>query len=294
MRSLPVCVTSVDSMVEGVHFRLSEDWMTPAQVGWRALAGALSDIAAMGAMTGEAYLALGLPPDFGEAAALELLDGAAALAQSTGTSILGGDVVSAPVLTLGVTVVGWAEHEGEIVGRDRAREGNLIGVTGTLGGAGAALAILEGRATAPPAAERILERLRRPLPRLCEGRVLALAGADAMIDLSDGLATDALHLAQASQVKVQIDLDALPLQEGLEQIAAQLATEPWRLAAGAGEDYELCVCVASEKRELVQEELEKAGALRLSWIGRVMAGEPGLELLHDGRAQRVEGFEHRW
>ena len=111
VRARAVCVTSVDAMVEGVHFRLGKGWMTPAQVGGRALAAALSDLAAMGAEPGEAYLVLGLPPGLTEARALELVRGAHALAHTTGVTIAGGDVVAAPVLTVSVTAVGWADSE---------------------------------------------------------------------------------------------------------------------------------------------------------------------------------------
>src|SRR5436305_9326857 len=111
VRARPLCVVSVDAMVDGIHFYLREGWATPAQVGARALAGALSDLAAMGAAPGEAYIVLGIPAGLPEESALALVRGAATLAHETGTAIVGGDVVAAPALTVSVTAVGWGEHE---------------------------------------------------------------------------------------------------------------------------------------------------------------------------------------
>jgi thiamine-monophosphate kinase len=295
IRARPWCVVSVDAMVDGVHFRLREDWATPADVGHRALAGALSDLAAMGAEPGEACLVLGLPPGFGEEQALELVRAAKNLAGETGTTIVGGDVVVAPVLTVSFTAVGWAEREQELVGRDGAQAGDLIGVTGRLGGAGAGLAVIEGRVDRTELTRIALARARRPLPRLKEGRALAAAGVHAMIDLSDGLATDAGHLGRASGVCLQVDLEALPLDTGVAQICAQLGVPAWRLAAGAGEDYELCFCVAPEDRACSQGALRAAGGVGVSWIGEVVKGDPGATLF-DGERGTVplEGFEHSW
>jgi thiamine-monophosphate kinase len=294
VRARPVCVTSVDAMVEGVHFRLQEGWATPGEVGRRAMAGALSDLAAMGADAGEAYVVLGLPDGFGEDRAIELVRGAAALAGDTGTAIAGGDVVRAPALTVSVTAVGWAERAEQLVGRDGARPGDLVGVTGRLGAAGGALALMEGRAELSPATSALLERARAPRPRLAEGRALAAAGVHAMIDLSDGVAADAGHLARAGGVELRVDVCSLPLAEGLSELSAELGEEPWRLAAAGGEDYELCFCAPPDARACVEAAVAEVGAVEVSWVGAVAAGDARLLLVERGQEVRLEGFEHRW
>jgi thiamine-monophosphate kinase len=258
-----LCVTSVDAVVEGVHFRMDDGSCSPFDVGWRAMAGALSDLAAMGVAAGEAYIALGVSTAVGEQRALELIGGALEIAAATGTVLAGGDVVSAPVLTVSVTVVGWADDERELVGRDGALVGDLVGVTGRLGGR-------------PP----------RPVPRLAEGRALARAGAHAMIDLSDGLASDARHIGEASGVSLEIELGRLPLGEGVPD-SEQAAT--------AGEDYELCLCVAPADRARAEDALHAAGGAQVTWIGHVMEGTPGASFLGEhGVQRRLEGYEHRW
>jgi thiamine-monophosphate kinase len=300
VRARPLCVVSTDTVVQDTHFRLGEGWSTPGEVGQRALAAALSDLAAMGAAPGEGYLALGLPPGFGEPQALSLVRGAASLARATGTTIAGGDVVAAPSLTVTVTVVGWAEHEHELVGRDGAVAGELVGVTGGLGAAGAALALLElpraelARLDAG-AREAVLARWRAPSPRLAQGRALAAAGASAMIDLSDGLATDAEHLGRASGACLRLALARLPLADGVAELCSALGRDPLELAATGGEDYELCFCAPRARRAQIESALARAGEVGVSWIGEVGAGPAGASLLTErGDQARLVGFEHRW
>jgi thiamine-monophosphate kinase len=303
-----LCVVSVDTIVDGVHFHLRDGWATPAEIGHRALASALSDLAAMGAAPGEAYIALGLPEGLAEEQALALVRGAAALAARCETTIAGGDVVAGPALSISVTVVGWAEREDELVARDGARPGDLVGVTGSLGAAGAALAVLNARqagavtgtsglraAAAVPGGESVLARARAPLPRLSEGRALAGAGVNAMIDLSDGLAADAGHVGRASDAQLRIELARLPLADGVAEVSAALGGDPRELAATAGEDYELCFCVPAGRRESVESALARAGGADVTWVGEVLAGAPGVLLVAgDGREVRLDGFEHAW
>jgi thiamine-monophosphate kinase len=290
-----IAVTSIDAMIEGVHFRLGDGWATPAEVGHRALAGALSDLAAMGAGPGEAFIALGLSSGFAESDALALVSAADDLACETGTVIAGGDVVAAPALMVTVSVNGWIGRGEKPVGRAGAVLGDLVGVTGALGAAGAALAVMEGRASRGPRSEPALALARRPFPRLREGRALAAAGASAVIDISDGLAADAAQIGRASLADLRMQLERLPLAPGVAAVADELGLAPTKLAATGGEDYELLFCAPPEARAAIDRALSDAGGAAASWIGEVAAGEPGATLLgRGGDVVRAEGFEHRW
>jgi thiamine-monophosphate kinase len=302
VRAAGYAVTSVDTVVDGVHFRAGE--LTPAEIGHRAMGSALSDLAAMGARPGEAYLALALAAGTDLADAVALIAGAQGLAAACGVTIAGGDVSSSSVLTVTVTVVGWTRDPGDLVGRDGARPGDLVAVTGSLGAAGAGLALLERRAQPGGLPEDTLRQLHaryaRPNPRLAAGAALSALGATAMIDLSDGLATDARHLARRSGVTIELELSALPLAGGVSEVAAQLDIDAPTFAATAGEDYELCACLPPSARTTIESDWTgPAGSRRragsdlrptLTWIGRVVEG-PG-DLQFAGAAGELSGYEH--
>jgi thiamine-monophosphate kinase len=296
VRGRGYAVTSADMMVEGVHFRRGE--LSDEEIGHRALAGALSDLAAMGAPAGEAYLTLGLPAGIELDSARALIAGAATLARELGVTIAGGDVSAAPALVISFTVVGWVDDPGELVGRDGARPGDLVGVTGSLGGAAAGLAVVEGRVpdVAPELAAAARERYARPLPRLAQGRALALAGASAMLDVSDGLATDAGHISRASGRSIVISVAELPLTPGVAEVASALGEDPLEFAARGGEDYELCVCASPASRAAIERALAMLGTgVGIAWIGEVTGdgADAGARFVNaNGREVLVSGYEH--
>jgi thiamine-monophosphate kinase len=270
-----VTVTSVDAVVDRVHFDLAT-WPLAA-VGHKAVAAALSDIAAMGADLGEVYVAAGIPRSLGEAEFDQLCDGIAAAASSA--TIAGGDLTSADQLWLSVAVVGYAADENAIVTRDGAKPGDVIVVTGTLGGSARALELIAEGAQHD---NLRLQKQFAPQPRFGAGRALAANGATAMIDISDGLARDAGHIGDASGVRLTISLPQIPLDAGIEDA---------KFAAASGEEYELLATLPAEKLAQARAAVAETG-VALTEIGRVEEGA-GAELQGtNGEAVAVRGFDH--
>ncbi|HUC07181.1 MAG TPA: thiamine-phosphate kinase [Solirubrobacterales bacterium] len=294
--------TSVDALVDGVHFR--RDLASPAQIGHKALATALSDLAAMGAEAGEAYVVLGLPSDFSEEECIEMLDGMTALASATGTDLVGGDLSRAGELFLAITVVGHSSDPAALVQRAGAQPGDALVLTGEIGGAATGLELLHnpglaadfarkgtiGRLKAKSAMEALVGRQLEPAPRLAAGRELAGAGATAMIDLSDGLGADAGHLAQASGVKLAIEADAVPLSAAARALSEASGRDPWHLLNG-GEDYELLASIPPARLAAATEAVHEEEGVSLTRIGEVRAGS-GVEIrLPDCRLLEPGGFD---
>jgi thiamine-monophosphate kinase len=290
--------TSVDALVEGVHFRLDAQGFEPEDVGAKALATALSDLAAMGAAPGEAYVVLGVPPEsagLGEPELLRIADGLAEVAAATGTAVAGGDVVRSPVLWLSVTVVGHAARPELLVTRAGAEPGDILVLSGELGGAAAGLLLLErpelAAAVAPETAANLRRRQLRPTPRLRAGAALAAAGARAMIDLSDGLAGDAGHVAAQSRVALFVEAAAIPLAKGLAEVAAAAGRDPLELAASGGEDYELLAALPPDRLSEAATRIGDAAETSLTPVGEVAAGA-GVEIrLPGGGSLRTSGFD---
>jgi len=272
---------STDVSVEEVHFR--RDWLHPGEIGWRAAAAALSDLAAGGADPVGLLAAVTVPRGSPERALTELMRGVGDAVTAVGGLVLGGDLSAGVVWVVAITVVGRAARP---MSRRGARPGDGVWVTGTLGGARAALEAW--RRGAEPVTEA-RNAFAHPLPRIRAGRWLADHGATAMLDLSDGLAGDARHLAAASEVALELDLDLLPLAPSARVAASALGMAPGRFAAEGGEDYELLVTLPPEFTRAG--ELEAECGVPLTRIGAA-AGGSGVRLELGGVELSLNGFDH--
>lgn len=237
----PHVVVAHDMVVEDVHFRWAT--ATPADVGHKALAVNVSDMAAMGAQPIAALVGLAVGPGpldlEGVTAMYRAMD---ALGAFVGCPVVGGDTSSARQTVVGVTILGVMDEGVAAVTRAGGRPGHGLYVTGPLGASVAGLHLLEGHAPEPPeGGDALRQAHRRPTPHLAHGRALAAAGVPAMLDCSDGLALDAARLAAASDCRAVITLDTVPRAAGVDAVAAAMGVEPALFAATGGEDFVLIV-----------------------------------------------------
>lgn len=295
----PTRVVSVDAVVDGVHFD-SASWPAPA-IAWKAVAAAVSDLAAMASDPVEVYLSLGIPSGTDESLIDGLIDGTEAAARGLRVTVAGGDTVGSPVLFLAVTAIGEVPEPASAVLRSGARPGDLVAVTGELGGAKAGLVLVSEQAVdhSGEVEQALADRLFSPIPRLSFAAELRDVGVSALIDISDGLVADLGHVASASGVGIQIDAERVPVQAGVEDIASRFGAEGLDFALAGGEDYELALAfppgVAGRLAEL-------ATGLELAFtvVGEVVEGT-GVEVLLEGRPYAIGGaeaarggFEHRF
>jgi thiamine-monophosphate kinase len=226
-------LASTDVLVEGVHFRF--DWSTPEQIGRKAAAVNMADIAAMGAAPTALLVGLGCPPSTSSALAEELAAGLWAEAKAAGAGVVGGDVVSAPQVVLSVTVLGDLRGR-EPVTRSGARPGDVLAIAGRLGWSAAGLAVLRRGFRSPV---EVVGAHRVPTPPYAAGPAAAAAGATAMIDVSDGLLADLGHVAKASGVSLDVRSEAVPLAPRLAEVATALGADAMRWLLTGGEDHAL-------------------------------------------------------
>jgi thiamine-monophosphate kinase len=267
---------SIDLLVEGRHFR--RDWATAIDIGRRAAAASLSDIAAMGATATGLVVGLAMPEDLPVHWAVELHAGLQEEAARVGAAIVGGDVTSADQVMIAVTAIG---DLGELppVQRSGAEPGDVLAVSGRLGFAAAGLAVLSRGFRAP---RELVDAYRSPEPPYASGPAAARAGATAMIDISDGLVADARHIAHASKVDLDIDVDRLSVPEVLQEIASAYNVDPLEWMLTGGDDHALLATFPKDAK------LPRA----FSVIGSVRdSSDPGVRV--NGAAVQVAGgFEH--
>ena len=261
-RFAPDFVVTQDALVEGVHFRL--DWASWRDLGYKAAAVNISDLAASGAEPEALIVSLGLPGETEADDVIELYEGIA----EAGVPVLGGDTTSADRLYLSVTALGRAAR---VPGREGARPGDLLVVTDPLGASAAGFHCLKEGIESP----LVRSHLRPPL-RVAEGKELART-AHAMLDISDGLASDAQRIAERSGCRLVIELERVPVAAGVAEIAAHVKRDVYELACAFGEDYELLTAVPEPGRFAV--------------IGRCEEGE-GVVFLQDGEPVELSGWDH--
>jgi thiamine-monophosphate kinase len=270
-------VAASDMLVSGHHFR---GWAAPEEVGYKAVAVNVSDVAAMGG-TPRFVLASGGAPD--PETTLRCFGGVIEACEVFGLYPLGGDTTRAGALTVDVAILG--ELSAPPVLRSGARPGDLLAVTGELGASAAGLLALEGGGSG---LGRLVRRHLRPEPRVAAGSAAARLGANAMIDLSDGLASDARRVCEPSGVGCRVDLNLLPVAGDTRRFLETLGRDPEIVAAAGGEDYELLISAPGS----VLDELARSVEVPLTTIGEVTDGADVI-LLRDGEpVQDLSGWDH--
>ena len=288
-----LAVATVDTLAEGTHWR--RDTMSLADVGWRAIATAVSDLAAMGAAASYVLIAAELGPGLTAEDLDDFADGAAASCRCHGVRVAGGNVAAARATSFTTTAFGSAELAA-VLRRDAALPGDAVAVSGTPGAAAAGLALIEGQAAGAAAlkdAAPLLDAHRRPRARLALGRAALAAGARCAIDVSDGLLQDLGHVARASNVGIELEAGALPLHPAAVALLGR--ERALALALGGGEDYELALTApAATLDALAVSGLPEPQEPPLTRIGRVVAEHRGEVITRDAAGRVVRPSSAGW
>lgn len=289
-------LATIDSQVEGIHFL--REAISPYQLGRKALAINVSDIAAMGGEPTFALVSLALPPDVEVAWVEALYRGLRSEGDISGVAVVGGNIARSPDgVVIDIALLGRVLPE-ELLLRSGARPGDLVLVTGTLGDSAAGLHLILHPDTPVPDAVRryLLERHLTPTPRLKEARVIARSRqATAMIDVSDGLSSDVGHICDRSGVGVRLWAERIPISDALRQVAAVTERPAWDWALAGGEDYELCFTAPPEKAEALAREVTAVTGTAVTVVGEILPAESGRwVVLPDGRKAPLEakGWRH--
>lgn len=279
-------LVTTDTMIQDLHFRV--ETTSYRDLGWKALAINLSDIAAMGGVPRYALVSLGLHPDTDAESVVEMYRGMKAIGDEFGCRVIGGDTVGAPCTMINVALIGEAAGPGEFLRRDSARDRDLIAVTGSLGSSGAGFRVLNGEKDVPADAHRRLQEAHnRPMPRVVEGRILLESGIQAAMDLSDGLMSDLPKICLMSGVSARVFISKLPVSEDVREAFGPEATA---LALSAGEDYELLVAGSRDSLERASEEM----TIPLTVIGEMFEGNAGEVILLNDDGTPFEGAKTGW
>ena len=284
-----VLLLTTDTMVEGIHFRRS--WMSPEDLGWKAMVQNLSDIAAMGGQPRHAVVTVGVCRDIDVEFMDSLVDGLDSCATRYGASIVGGDLVKSPdALFVSIALTGQARAD-RVLRRSGAKPGQVLLVTGELGASAAGLAALErGEASRFPAA---VHAHLRPEPRLDAAQVFAQSGlAASAIDISDGLSGDATRLAEESGVGIRINLADVPVAHSCREVAEWLSVDAAEMALRGGEDYELLFTANADRVDEVRRLLRHQAGVVAYAVGEVVEKEQGLRAVKPDGAHVALGFGH--
>ena len=279
-------VLTTDTLVEGVHFDLG--WTGWADLGWKALAVNLSDVAAMGCAPTYAVVTLGLRGDLPVDGIAAMYGGIADAAGRFGCAVVGGDITASPALFVSVAMLGSRQGRGGLLTRMGAAPGQAVAVTGRVGSSAAGLRLLRRGASEDGPLSRLRDAHLRPQPRLSEGQAIADASASAAIDVSDGLVADLTKLCAASGVGAEIDGASVPVDPAL----APAFQDDWlELALGGGEDYELLFTARDEVVARIVGEIDTP----VTVIGRTVDASHGINVIDASGAPialRHQGWDH--